>query len=418
MNAALGHTPAHLPGQLAISLWDFSWYTRAGAGEPFADLDRAFSEAADRGFTTVRICAAPLYLFGEFALPSELEVSGFGPTPAGGYYGERTRWYDVPGGFALQLLERLLTLFARAKDHGMSVILATWEYQQSPSFAASEEWWRAIDAIPLDHRLIALADSWARLLETLIEAGFEQQIAFVELHNEIDFSRVPADSTSVDAAVTALSSNFPGIPVTVSYGRPPHLDMESLPASLQVGQFHIYSYGVLDALQSEIDLRMTGSSGFPNGALRALLLPGAPTWEQYGLPEAWRLEATVITDQMLYGYDWIDPDRWDTWLYDHYALYRAAMRREIEARVVASGNWARRHGVPLVFGEGWVGYTPLNGTFEEGPVGKDLAEYGVELALEQGAWGAVACSNAAPHHPMWADAAWLRRVNRSIVEHG
>ena len=36
-----GEVPEHLPRRLAISLWDFSWYTRAGAGEPFEDLDRA-----------------------------------------------------------------------------------------------------------------------------------------------------------------------------------------------------------------------------------------------------------------------------------------------------------------------------------------------------------------------------------------
>ncbi|WP_258184320.1 hypothetical protein [Microbacterium foliorum] len=33
--------PAHLPARLSITLWDFSWYTRAGEGEPYDDLDRA-----------------------------------------------------------------------------------------------------------------------------------------------------------------------------------------------------------------------------------------------------------------------------------------------------------------------------------------------------------------------------------------
>jgi len=30
-------------------------------------------------------------------------------------------------------------------------------------------------------------------------------------------------------------------------------------------------------------------------------------------------------------------------------------------------------------------------------------------------WGVVACSNAAPHHPMWADAAWQRRMNALVM---
>ena len=40
--------PAHLPQRLAITLWDFSWYTRAGEGEPYADLERACADAAPR----------------------------------------------------------------------------------------------------------------------------------------------------------------------------------------------------------------------------------------------------------------------------------------------------------------------------------------------------------------------------------
>ena len=31
-------TTSEPSGRLAITLWDFSWYTQAGPGEPFADL--------------------------------------------------------------------------------------------------------------------------------------------------------------------------------------------------------------------------------------------------------------------------------------------------------------------------------------------------------------------------------------------
>lgn len=415
MTTTIGEPPAHLPPRLTISLWDFSWYTRAGAGEPFADLDLAFDEAVERGYNTVRICAAPLYLFGGLDLPDRLEISGLGDTPVGGYYGEGTRWYDVRGGFAVALRDRLLELFASARRHGVSVVLASWEYQQSPSFAADEAWWRAIDTVPFPRRLDALAEATVRLISFLTEAGYGEQIAFAEVHNEVDFSRVPSDADSIARAIETVSAAFPAIPVTVSYGKPPHLDMASAPESLQLAQFHVYTYGVLDALQREIDLRSTGTAGFPNERLRALQRADAPSWPDYGRPEPWRLEATVITDQMLYGYDWIDPDRWDLWLYDRYALYREDMRREIESRVVAVAAWARRRGVPMVIGEGWVGYTPLNGTFEEGPVGKDLAEHGIRVALEEGVWGSVLCSNAAPNHPMWADVAWLKRMNALIL---
>ena len=71
--------PAHLPPRLTITLWDFSWYVRTGPGEPFEDLDRAFTEAVQRGYNTVRICAMPFLLFG-----SGLDTSALRLGPLGG----------------------------------------------------------------------------------------------------------------------------------------------------------------------------------------------------------------------------------------------------------------------------------------------------------------------------------------------
>ena len=118
---------------------------------------------------------------------------------------------------------------------------------------------------------------------------------------------------------------------------------------------------------------------------------------------------------MIYGYDWLDPDAWDGWLDEHYGPYGQVMRREIESRVIAVAEWARWRRVPVLIGEGWVGYTPLHGSFEEGETGRALAEHGISTALEHGVWGVVLCSNAAPHHPMWALRDWQRAQNLRIT---
>src|SRR5690606_29189707 len=134
---------AHLPPRLTITLWDFSWYARAGAGEPYADLDAACAEAADVGYNAIRICAAPLLLAGGLGLDDlagNLEIEGLGVAPDGGIYGRGTRWYDVAGGYTIDLRARLLELFDAAARHGLVIILASWEYQQSPAFAASSRW--------------------------------------------------------------------------------------------------------------------------------------------------------------------------------------------------------------------------------------------------------------------------------------
>ncbi|MDF2992833.1 MAG: hypothetical protein K0S37_3347 [Microbacterium sp.] len=419
-SALTGVVPAHLPQRLTITLWDFSWYTQAGSGEPYADLDSAVADAAALGYNAIRICAAPLLLFGGLGLDrraKDLEIEGLGASPHGGYFGQRTRWYDTPGGYRLDLRARLLELFEAAARHGVVIVLATWEYQQSPAFAASSDWFDAIDSVPLQERYRVLAEAWDRMIQWLTRHGHRQRIALVELHNEVDFSILPALAGSGAEEISRLRSRHPDLLITASYGKPPHLAMHVLPPGLGAAQFHVYSYGVLDALQQRIDIRSEGSEGFPNAALRALLRADAPSVETYGRARDWKYRATVVTDQMIYGYDWVDPAAWDAWLFEHYPPYEHAMRREIAARTIAIAAWARWQGVPAVVGEGWVGYTPLHGTFEESEIGLSLAEHGVRTALDHGVWGVVLCSNAAPHHPMWRLRDWQRSLNAEILAH-
>ncbi|MDJ1114270.1 cellulase-like family protein [Microbacterium dauci] len=412
-----GPVPEHLPERLAITLWDFSWYTRAGEGDVYADLDAACADAATLGYNALRICAAPMLLFGGLGLDDlarDLDIEGLGAAPGGGYYGQRTRWYDTPGGYRIDLLAHLAELFAAARRHGLVLILASWEYQQSPSFARSPRWFEAIDAVPLDERYRSLADAWDRMLTWIDAQGFRDLVALVELHNEVDFSILPALGDGGAHEVVRLRSRHPDLLITASYGKPPHLAMHRVPGGLGAAQFHVYSYGVLDALQQRIDIRSEGSEGFPNAELQALLLTDAPTPAEYGRPAEWKLRATVVTDQMIYGYDWVDVEAWDAWLDAAYPPYAEVMRREIESRVIAIAEWARWQGVPALVGEGWVGYTPLHGSFEEGEIGRGLAEHGIRTALAHGVWGAVPCSNAAPHHPMWQLRDWQRSVNALV----
>lgn len=413
-----GPVPEHLPRRLTITLWDFSWYTQAGPGEPYADLDAAVAEAASLGYNAIRICAAPLLLFGGLGLydvARDLEIGGIGPSPLGGYFGRRTRWYDTPGGYRIDLRARLLALFESAAAHDMVIILASWEYQQSTVFAASPAWFESIDAVPLADRYGVLSDAWDAMIEWLTDHGHRDRIALVELHNEVDFSILPPLEDGGAEEVARLREQHPDLLITASYGKPPHLAMHRLPAGLGAAQFHVYSYGVLDALQQRIDIRAEGSEGFPNTALRELLRSDAPSLAEYGRAAEWKYRATVVTDQMIYGYDWIDPVAWDAWLVEHYPPYELVSRREIASRTIAIAAWARWRDVPAIVGEGWVGYTPLHGTFEEGPIGRSLAEHGVRTALDHGMWGVVLSSNAAPHHPMWQLRDWQRELNAEIL---
>ena len=413
--------PDDLAG-LAISLWDFSWYTQAAPGEPFHDLDLAFGEAVERGYNTIRICAAPLLLFGDH----DLDTASLTFVPMGGGAGERTRWYNVVGVGPINLQERFLELFRAADRAGVQVIVSSWEYQQSPAFLDSPAWHDMLSAIPPGDRYLALAQALDRLIEYVRDHGLLHTIAYVELHNEVDLSRLtevaPPDEDTfwaqrpyLEAALAYLQERQPAVRSTVCYGIPPHLDMAAVPDNAQVAHAHVYVYGVLHALEGWAKVR-ADPPVFPTDELRSLLRDDAPPFEEWSHAiEPWRLEATGISPSMFYAYDWVDPVRWDAWLYRHYATHEEAMLQAMSDRLTAVMQWARRRGVPAVVGEGWIGYTPLLADFEDGPVGQHFAEAAVGRGRELGFWGLLPGSNSAPHHPGWDNVAFQRKVNAMIT---
>jgi hypothetical protein len=403
--------------RMTISLWDFTWYTRTGPGEPFADLGEAFRQAVERGYDTVRVCAMPYLLFG-----SGLDTSALRFTGLGGEFGQRTRWYDVPDGPALDGRAHLLELFRQARAHDCRIIVSSWEYQQSPSFGVDDAWHRAMRAVPRAERTVALADAHAALVDFVRAEGLADVIAYVELHNEVQYSGLHAGEgvvglrDAMERGIERFKELQPAVPVTVNYARVPVGEMRGLPRNMDVAVFHPYVYGVLGQLYDEFALRDTTRPFPQDRAFAELLRDGAPELGDWRPPDSWKSAATIVPQREIYVHDWCDPDKWDRWLYDRYGAHRLAMRETMETWLAVAADHAAARGIPLVFGEGWVGYTPLHATFEEGPVGAEICAHAMRTARSLGAWGTVVCSNAAPHHPMWQDVALQRRLNAEFRE--
>jgi len=413
--------PDHLPDRLTITLWDFSWFTQTTPGEPFDDLDRAFAEARERGYNTVRICAMPLTLFGGDDAPGPLRIANLGRG-----FGQGTRWYNNAGGATLDGREHLLALFRAAARHDCYIIVSSWEYQQTPSFFATSEQYDRLVAIPPRERCTALGEAMSRLVGFCKENGVADRIAYVELHNEVDNRGtrlidvaeegedvVAAIRPYIESGVDIIRKRHPDILVTACYSEPQPYRLDDVASNLQVAHFHIYAYGVLRQLFEEVGL--WSDAPFPTPLAQRLLRPDAPPFEEWLPDDEWRLDATGVPRRLFYTHDWVDPVKWDLYLYENYHLYRQSMRDMIRGRLEAYADFARRHGIPAVIGEGYVGYTPLRTSFEEGPVGKDICEFAVTECLRLDYWGAILCSNAAPHHPFWQDVAWQRTVNSWIT---
>ncbi|WP_166246407.1 cellulase-like family protein [Paenibacillus turpanensis] len=419
-----------LPRRLTITMWDFSWYTMTMPGEPYHDLEKCFQEAVERGYNTIRICAMPYLLFtADGPRQGPLAFSNLGQV------GIRTRWYNCKGGAVLDGHQHLLKLFALAREYDCYLILSSWEYQQSPSFLKTSELFEELLAISPKERFMALARSMDQLLYDVKAAGLADRIAYVELHNEIEFGRLTqvaleagiTDGRSsrliqytkpyVEEALRYLQEQHEDLLVTGCYTLNEPYSKDYLPGNGQVAHFHMYINGVLGQLMQETGIR-NPAIAFPNGLVRSLLREDAPPFEQYMLPtgEEWRLHENPVGLKLLYLHDWCDPVKWDLYLYEHYAFHKHAMLQKVEERFAEAADWAADHRLPIVIGEGYVGYTPLLAQFEEGPVGKAIAEYAIRMGMELGFWGMVLCSNCAPHHPFWADVSWQQRWNSYIKQ--
>ncbi|SEF00951.1 cellulase-like family protein [Ruania alba] len=410
--------PAHLPERLTLTLWDFSWFVRTGPGEPFEDLDRAFAEAVERGYNTIRICAMPYLLFG-----SGLDTTALRLGSMGGEYAQRVRWYDVAAETTIDAREHLLELFRAAKRHNCFVIVSSWEYQQSPAFAALPDWYEALHAVDPEERAVELARAQSALVDVLTEHDLADRIAFVELHNEVQIGHLTEGlGMAGDEAVLALHDRLerglrmfhdlqPEVPVTVNYAGVPVGEMRGVPHNADVLVVHPYVYGVLDALIETYGLRGPIEEYAQEAARRELLRPGAPDLTEWTAGEAWRMHAMIVSKPEIYTHDWCDPEAFDRWLYDHYGEHRLAMNSRLTLWLETAADQAAARQIPLVLGEGWVGYTPKDGRFEEGPVGAQICRQAMAESARVGAWGSIVCSNAAPQHSMWADADLQREAN-------
>ena len=417
-----GYTPVPVapgaPARLTITLWDFSWYTRTGDGEPFADLDTAVREAVERGYNTIRICAMPFLLFG-----SGLDTSALVFDALGDGYAANVRWYDVGRRTTVDGRAHLLDLFEACRRHGVFVILSSWEYQQSSAFAVDSAWWDSLAAVDPDDRPTRLAEALSGMLDFLAEHGVDDRVVFTELHNEVQGGHLTEglvhagvdDGDLIVALEPRLSRGLarfhelqPSRAVTVNYAAVPLGGFRGVPREIDVFVVHPYVYGVLDETNRALHmLEPLADFAADDRGARDLMRADAPPASDWVLPErdAWKYRASIIGAMMYYVHNWVDPAQFDRFLYEHYGAHRHEMSRVLTTWISAASDFSLGRGVPLVFGEGWIGYTPLESEFEGGPVGAEFCRLAMRESRRVDAYGTIVCSNAAPHHPMWRDIA-------------
>ena len=442
MSAVIGREtiPEHLPQRLTLSFWFGFWATDIEVGEGFHDLEGAFRDLVARGFNTVRIDGLWSWCFTRDGKPRGPVEIGNVARPGTCDYGPGL---TARGGGRVDALPRLLQLFELARKYDVYVALTSWEYQPGHTlgFLADPGLRQEILSIPVPDRFDYTSMQIDRQLDAIKAAGFADRIAYVEFHNEIDYSiglglpgGRPALRAAVERQIAFLRQRHPDLLITDDYSLPcPEQGfdydttqdfIEGLAANSQLVDHHLYAWSA-SVQQAFFQAAGIGwASSDPDELLprlqrdhpfyRQLIKPGSPSWEEYkqGIGCDWFKQWWPT----LYLYQYMDVDLYDTWMFTHYPQYEERMRGFWRNAIQAMSHHARARRIPLVCDEGYLCWPPTHSEFEPSAVGRASFEFIMEHMLEAGYWGYMVSTYAFPGQPLWEKhPEWLRALHGRFI---
>jgi hypothetical protein len=374
--------PKHLPRKLSIGMFICDWITMATPGEPYHDLERVMVGLRERGFNAVRAEAGLNWCFTADGKPRG--EMAFCPWIAG--YSDNLASANAKGGGRLDVLKRVVYLMELAKKHGVYVILTSWEYQDSSWFVADPKLRAEVMAIPQEKRFMRLARHHDRLLTILKDKNLHENIAFIEVHNEPDYSMFPqaAEGKKLhEEAIAMLRERHRDILVSGDYG--------SHNGAIVPDNVQVYP-----------------ANPKKNELLRRLLKDPFVPYDQF-------MQAAQNIREFWRPIDWLycnlDNRAFDEWIVEQYGREKAALEATAIKFFADDAKEAARRGIPAVCDEGGYWYPPLGSKFEVTQPGMSMFELQVDLAIKHGYWGMMPTTYCGPEHPIWQNVEWLRTVN-------
>jgi len=407
-----GRAPDHLPRKLSISFWYHNWLAAALPGAPYEDLERCVRGMKERGFNAARVGVGLTYAFRLDGSPRgpmafEQPVPGYGSIAYAGHGGRR----DV--------LERVIHLLELAREHDVWIILTSWEYQDSscvgdPAIRAE------LASVPKERRFMYLAEQWDRLLNILKARRLTEHVAFVELHNEPEYSDLPQGEEGKrlhEEAIALLRARHPDILVSADFAC--H-DYAIVPDNAQVFDQHIYAGAGwhLDGLYGQTvaskALDPHNLRGFE--PLRRVLKDDTIPWDEYmaAAVKAPREDPAVVDGwrRMLWLWENLDVAKWDAWVTESFPAWKTRMWEKARKHFADDAREGTRRGLPLVLDEGGYFCPPPQSRWELTPDGLSLLELFADLAIQNDYWGFMPGTYSGPEHIIWRERPeWLRQIN-------
>ncbi len=411
-----GVLPGHLPPKLSISYWHH-WLYRAQPGGPYADLGKCVLGLKERGFNAVRLnlpltCAFRLDGAPRGPVDFERPVPGYGEEIDAGTGGRR----DV--------LERLTHLLELARKHDVWAILTSWEFQNSiclkdPAVHAD------LAAVPKERRFLYLAGQHDRLLTFLKAKSLAERIAFVEIHNEPEFSALPQGAEGKrlhEEAIAFLRSRHPEILVSADFAS--H-DYTVVPDNAQVFDQHIYAgAGWHSSLYNQtitnpaVDVHNPRAFEPLRQILKEEIIPFDAFKTALGT-KMMRLDNKEVTDgwlKMRWLWENLDVAKWDAFMAESFPEWKSRIWEKAERHFAEDAADGKRRGLPLVLDEGGFFWPPANSRWELTSDGLSLFDHFADLAIRHGYWGFMPGTYCGPEHLLWRERPeWLRQVNTRFL---
>ncbi len=398
--------PKHLPERLSIGMFLWNWITMATPGEPYDDLERVVVGLRERGFNAVRAETGLNWCFNADGTPrGEVE---FCPWIAA--YGDRLVSANAKGGGRHDVLKRVVRLMELAQKHGLHVILTSWEYQDSSWLLADPKLRAEVMAIPQPKRFMHLARLHDRLLGVLKQKGLHENLAFIEVHNEPDYSEFPQGEPGKHLhaeAIAMLRDRHPDVLVSGDYGS--H-NPAVVPDNIQVYDQHTY-VGLYDQVlfsQTIYHPEFDPANPTKLELLRRLLKESFVPYDQF-------MQASQNIRAFWRPIDWLyynlNIPAFDAWIVEQFQREKAALEAKAKSLFEGDAKEAARRAIPAVADEGGYWYPVMDSKFEISQPGMSMFELQIDLAIQNNYWGAMPTTYCGAEHAIWQNVEWLRAVN-------
>lgn len=379
--------------RFSVAMWEYSWMTqRSGRQDEYADWDKVLDEAVERGYQCLRIDAFPHCIAADADGRVADEIS-FLPIP------ERFMWGNHEQ-VAARPRDGLIEFMQKAKDRGLYVGLSSW-------YNDDTEHRRLMVHSPADYARI-----WIETLDILDRESLLDMVVWVDICNEFP---LPQWCPYPFADIVGLAPDTP--PDRELMGK-----MRADWGEREVNALTRYFTESIDPVRARYpDLKYTfsaqgsGSGNFTKGDTKSFDLAEPHIWSIED--RAWSAES---------GFYGAIHDNFPDGLLEHarkcmelYPSNKKRVRKILDDRTDFWRDWATERELPLVTTEAWttVFYEDLSqyGLSGEWNWFKEVAEVGVELAVNKG-WQGICTSNfCQPHFEgMWEDVGWHRRMTNLI----